>query len=384
MITDNMFKLYKKIFSKKIQMMTLSAIPFLLLGCGNTSTNSAVIDYSSPVSVTDAAEKRPEKSDSSITFDGSPAIKKADILVDSSDIEQTAENYQVAFNQMSALSVPTYITEYDGLYFIVDCYHSQVIYSDSISNPLTEWMIMTDTVNQAHTIASDGDVYLIDDTENNRVLVYEKCGRKFINTQVFNDIGTRPHFTTYDEYSDTFYTWSSATGELYCFKHSQNDNTMYLTEIRSIEKLNGVYVRSFTIVGDYIYFVSGVSAASASPTILCCRLDTLDIVAEYEVPDSMAGMVQITPIGNYFYISISTDINGSQDYATLIRTKSLENLMTGDYEDIYSTYFVGGGTPYYMSQINDLYYLTEHRLPAHSIWSFSITDDNIENVTTIY
>ena len=41
----------------------------------------------------------------------------------------------------------------------------------------------------------------------------------------------------------------------------------------------------------------------------------------------MAGMIQLTRIQDYFYITISTDIAGNQDYATIIRTKDLSGLI---------------------------------------------------------
>ena len=113
---------------------------------------------------------------------------------------------------------------------------------------------------------------------------------------------------------------------------------MALKDVRSIEKLNGIYVRSFTIMGDEIYFVSGNS------TIIRARLKDLKILEEYPVPPEIAGMVQLTKIQDYFYITVSTDADFNQDYATFIRTKDLHSLAGGDYEDIYS-YFIGGGTP---------------------------------------
>jgi hypothetical protein len=233
-------------------------------------------------------------------------------------------------------------------------------------------------------MASDGIVYMVEDTENNRVLVFEKRDNKFINTQSFYDIGSRPHFTVYDETSDTFYVWSSSTGELYCFRHTPDSTRMYLTEVRKIDQLSGLYVRSFTIVGDDIYFVSGVSATGAAPQILQCDLKTLNIKKSYPVPDELAGMVQITPIDDMFYITVSTDITGNQDYATLIRTSSLDKLKSGDYEDIYAQYFVGGGTPYNISKVDDTYFLTEHRLQGHSIWSFKVASGEITDVTALY
>ena len=283
-------------------------------------------------------------------------------------------------NPCGDLSVPTYITKVEDTYFIVDCYHNQVIYHDNLTDPLYEWQVMTSDINMGHTLASDGLVYLIDDTENNRVLVFEKKDGVFYHTQTFDEIGNRPHYIIYDETTDTFYAWSSMSSEMYLFRHDPDDSRMYLTEIRKINSLSDTYVRSFTILDDKIYFVSGIPG---NPAILEASLDTFEIINTYPVPDSMAGMIQLTKIEDDYYITISTDINGNQDYATMVRTDDLSGLSEGNYEDIYE-YFIGGGTPYYITQIDDAYYLTEHRIPGHSIWRFRITDREITDVETIY
>lgn len=288
----------------------------------------------------------------------------------------------ISNNPYPTLSVPTYITKVEDTYFIVDCYNNQVIYHDNLTDPLYEWQIMTNDISMGHTLASDGSVYLIDDTENNRILVMEKIQNDngqtvFAPTQEFLDIGNRPHYIIYDEYTDTFYAWSSQSGEMYLFRHAADDSRMYLTEIRSIPSLDGVYVRSFTIIDDRIYFVSGNSS------IIEADLYSFKIKKEYPVPSEMAGMIQLTKIEDYFYITISTDVTGSQDYATMIRTRSLKDLSSGTYEDVYSN-FIGGGTPYYITQIDDTWYLTEHRIPGHSIWSFRVEDNTITDVIAIY
>ena len=285
-------------------------------------------------------------------------------------------------NPNASLSVPTYITKVDDTYFIVDCYNNQVIYHDNLTDPLYEWQIMTNDIAMGHTLASDGLVYLIDDTENNRVLVMEKDQNEngqtiFVPTQEFLDIGNRPHYIIYDEYTDTFYVWSSQNGEMYLFRHAKEDSRMYLTEVRSIPSLSNVYVRSFTIIGDRIYFVSGNSS------IIEADLYSFKIKKEYPVPPEMAGMIQLTRIQDYYYITISTDITGNQDYATVLRVKDLGDLSAGSYEDVYH-HFIGGGTPYYVTMIEDSWYLTEHRLPGHSIWRFQILDNEIANVTSVY
>lgn len=285
-------------------------------------------------------------------------------------------------NPNPTLSVPTYLTKINDTYFIVDCYNNQVIYHDNLTDPLYQWQIMTRDVSMAHTLAGDGFVYLIDDTESNRILIMEKGvnlngAPVFIPTQEFTEIGNRPHYIIYDAFTDTFYAWSSESGEMFLFRHPADDTRMYLTEVRSIPSLNGVYVRSFTIVEDTIYFVSGNSS------IIEADLATFKIKKEYPVPADIAGMIQITPIQDYFYITVSTDVTGNQDFATMIRVKDLKDLEKGIYEDVYS-HFIGGGTPYYITRIDDTWYLTEHRLPGHSIWSFQVKDNQIVNETTIY
>ncbi|MGN0365465.1 MAG: hypothetical protein ACI4E5_05935 [Suilimivivens sp.] len=285
-------------------------------------------------------------------------------------------------NSFPTLSVPTYITKVEDTYFIVDCYNNQVIYNDNLTDPLYEWHVMTNDISMGHTLASDGTVYLIDDTENNRILVMEKMQNDngqtvFVPTQEFLNIGDRPHYIIYDEYTDTFYAWSSESGEMFLFRRTERDTRMYLTEIRSIPSLAGVYVRSFTIIEDDIYFVSGNSS------IIKADLYSFEIEKEYPVPDQIAGMIQLTKIEDYYYITVSTDITGNQDYATMLRVKELEDLSSGKYEDVYSN-FIGGGTPYYITQIDNIWYLTEHRIPGHSIWSFRVEGNTITNVTPIY
>ncbi len=284
---------------------------------------------------------------------------------------------QLKINPCSDLSVPTYITKVDHTYFIVDCYHDQIIYHDNLTDPLNEWTVMTDEIHRGHTLASDGVVYLADDTENNRILVFEKRNDTFLCTRAFLNVGNRPHYIIYDEPTETFYAWSSMSGEMYLFRRNPDETQVNLTEIRKIDVLDNVYVRSFTILDGDIYFVSGNSS------IIRADLETFEILEVYPVPDVLAGMIQLTRIQDYFYLTISTDNSGNQDYATIIRTQNLSGLIDGDYEDIYEN-FIGGGTPYFITFFDDAYYLTEHRLPGHSVWRFQVRDNRIVNTETVY
>ena len=333
----------------------LLLLPLLICGCGGKTKEAS------------AAPFDPAKD---------PFLRESTML-------SSAENADgAAKNPYDSLSVPTQITKIDGLYFIVDCYHDQVIFHDNIEDPLTDWQVMTNDMIRGHTVSSDGKVYLVDDTENHRVLILGKRtsaegGVFFEPLQEFTEIGVRPHYIVYHEPTDTFYVWSSMGGEMYLFRRDPQTDRMYLIGIKSIPSLLGVYVRSFTIEGDEILFVSG------NKSILRCDLQTFAIKEEYPVPDELAGMIQLTRIGDSFYITISTDDTGNQDAATILRTEDLHDLAEGKYEDVYEN-FVGGGTPYYLSKIDEKYFLTEHRVPGHSIWSFSVKDGEITDVEAVY
>lgn len=283
----------------------------------------------------------------------------------------------MADNTQPALSVPTQITRIGDDYFIVDCYHNQILTSPSLDRPLTEWKVMTDQINKGHTIAGDGTVYLADDTENNRILIFEKRNGSFFLTQTFDSIGLRPHYVVYDETSARFYALSSMTGEIYVFARLTDSADVVLEQVLTLPELNNIYVRSFTIDGDDLYLVSG------NRSILRTRKSDLTVLERFPVPDEIAGMIQLTKIQDYFYITVSTDLYGSQDFATILRVKDLRDLETGNWEDIYET-FIGGGTPYYISSFDGHFYLTEHRLPGHGVWQFDVTDNEIQNVVTLY
>jgi hypothetical protein len=274
------------------------------------------------------------------------------------------------------------------MYFIADCYNNQIIYNDNLNDPINDWNILTNEVHYAHTIATDRTNILIDDTENNRLLAFQKIDGEYIHTQTLENIGMKPHFVQYDENTQTFMAWSSITGEMYMIKKSQHKTDegiypLYIENILKIEELYGVYVRSFTIMDDGIYFVSGHNNEKIIKAVISDDKDSFEIIEEYKVTPEIAGMVQITKIDDYYYITVSTDNQENQDYATIIRTDSLDKLATGDYEDVYSAFGISGGTPYYINKIEGRYYMAHHRTNDNII-AFDVNNNVIENVQVLY
>lgn len=285
------------------------------------------------------------------------------------------------YNTQETLNVATYITKIGATYFIADCYHDQIIYSDTLGAPLTEWKVLTNEVHYAHTIASDGELVVVDDTENNRLLVFQKTAEGYAHTQTLENIGLKPHYVQYDAANNVFLAWSSITGEMYFLK--RKDAYLYIEKILKIEELYGVYVRSFTLAEDGFYFVSGHNNQRIIKAAVNGAGDAFEIVESYEVPDAIAGMVQLTKIQGYYYITVSTDNQENQDAATIIRCRDLNELANGGYEDIYAVFGVSGGTPYYITEIDGRYYMAHHRTGGN-IMAFDVDADKICNVEVIY
>lgn len=293
-----------------------------------------------------------------------------------------------AKNTYDTLNVATYITKVDDTYFIADCYHDQILYNKNLTDPVSQWCVLTDEVHYAHTIASDGVMFLVDDTENNRLLAFQRTDEGYVHTQTLENIGMRPHYVQYDAKNQTFMAWSSITGEMYLVKKAEKPNEqgiypLYVDKILKINELYGVYVRSFTVMEDGIYFVSGHNNQKIIKAAVNSRQDGFDILEEYPVADQAAGMVQLVKIGDFYYITISTDNQENQDYATILRTDRLERLADGSYEEIYDQFGVSGGTPYYITEIESRYYMAHHRTNENII-AFDVNQNQIEHVEVIY
>lgn len=85
-------------------------------------------------------------------------------------------SYENPVNPYDRLKVPAQIVRIGDWYFITDCYHNQVLYTAGMGTAVKDWKVMATDVEQPHGIAGDGQVYLVLDTENDRVLVLS--GRK--------------------------------------------------------------------------------------------------------------------------------------------------------------------------------------------------------------
>jgi hypothetical protein len=65
---------------------------------------------------------------------------------------ETVVQQEATKNTYDTLNVATYITKIEDTYFIADCYHDQIIYNDNLSDPISDWKVLTNEVHYAHTI----------------------------------------------------------------------------------------------------------------------------------------------------------------------------------------------------------------------------------------
>lgn len=274
-----------------------------------------------------------------------------------------------------SLYTPTMITKVKNDYFIIDCWHHRIIYNDNLKDNISNWNTLTDEVKGSHSLASNGSLYLCDDTDNNAIRVFTKNNDTFTQTQVLQNISGRPHYIKYDESTGYFYAISSLEGRI--LKLKDINGTIQIVGNYVIDTLSTSYVRSFNIIDDYMYFVSGPGYIYK----VNYKDDSYTIENSYKVPDELYGMNFIEKIDDYFYITSYTDSNYNI-MPMFIRTKDLATLKDTIYENLYEQ-FNFKGTPYYISFFNNKYYITE--IDASSgIKSFNVSNNHITDIKTLY
>ena len=290
---------------------------------------------------------------------------------------QPALQVSAASNGYSYLLMPTQITKINNTYYIVDSNHNQIIYSDDLSRELRDWNVMTRTLKEPQALCSDGDIYMVTDTENDRILTFAKGYDSFRLLQTFENVGVRPHYVSYDPVDKLFYAWSSMTGEMYIYQRIGDSLSLQLLEIKAIPELAHCYVRSFTIAGDVILF-----PAVELSSIMMVDKSTFEVLQTYPVSPDIAGMVQISIVDGYFFLTVSTNLQYDLSASTVLRARTLEDFTTGSFENLYHL-FGNNGTPYFISYFDGSYYMI-HENASPNIYRFHATDGRIYDIRGLF
>ena len=266
--------------------------------------------------------------------------------------------FPMMYNPEPLTCVSTQTTYLNGIFFTVDCYHDRIIYNDTGEPdlPLMEWKIMADDFNKPHCICSDGLIYLVADTDNNRVATYARLATgEFMEIQSFENVGVRPHYCEYDAATASFYVWSSYTGEMYIYKRISESFALKQTSVKKLDYMYGLYTRSFTIDGNNIILCS-----QGAGGLIVVNKRTFRLVGIYPVADEIGGVVQVAHVGNHYYLSTSSDRFGNHSAAMTVKSDTLAGFASSaTYTDV--TCELGGLTgvqvPYYMSNVGGLYFV---------------------------
>lgn len=277
----------------------------------------------------------------------------------------------------SAFFVPTHVYQYGGEFFLADAYNNQVLCTRNVYDAPAGWSPVGMHLNRPHAIASDGVVYLVVDTDNNRIVTYIKTETGFMLVESIENVGIRPHYTVYDAATRQFYVWSSMTGTMYTYRRAKNSLTLTLTGAKQVKGMNGFYTRSFTMEGNNVYLPCvGLS------TIYVANKRNMKIRAAYPVAAELGEMVQLLHIQNYYYLVTSADSTGEKT-ARIVRSKTLAGFGNGQYEDIREAFGEElNGVPYYITQGEDGHFYTPIIVGSCDayICKFDIINDVITNV----
>lgn len=272
--------------------------------------------------------------------------------------------------------VPTQVYNFGGEFFLADAYNNQVLHSNKANNDPSGWHPVGMGLNRPHAIASDGSIYLVVDTDNNRIVTYIKTETGYQLVESIENVGIRPHYVVYDQATAQFYVWSSMTGTMYIYKRAKNSLALSLKSAKRIKDLDGYYTRSFTIDGGTIYFPCVGRSA-----IYAVKKSNFKVKAIYPIAAELSEMVQLLHIQNYYYLVTSAD-SAKEKEARIVRSKTLAGFGNGEYEDIKSMFGDINGIPYYISQGEDGHFYTpviEGSCKSY-ICSFDIENDVIKNV----
>jgi hypothetical protein len=271
------------------------------------------------------------------------------------------------------LNLPTHVEKIDDLYFIVDCYNNRVIYSDNIETPIPQWKRFGEDVPMSwpHSIASDGEYYLVDDSYAHRVLVFKKSGNNFKFHSSFDDIAKTPHRVIYDNKSDAFYVhgaWSQSITKI-----KMIDGVLKKLYTKQMPFMKGTYSRSVHIIDNLMYFISGPHKIHAVNYLD----DSYEIKNTFPIPSGFESMNDLIKVGNAYYLTAS---KGHDKNHKIVRCESL--LLPESCTSLYSDFDLKGN-PYYFSEFDEHIFMTEIGR-ANDILKLKISGNSLEKIGYLY
>jgi hypothetical protein len=233
------------------------------------------------------------------------------------------------------LYTATFLTKIDGLFFIVDCWHHRIIYADDLSLPIDRWSLLDKEIAGPHSITSDGELYVAEDTGRHRLFVYKKTAVGFVKTQIIEDVGVRPHRVLYDAQARLFFTIGSFDQLITVFKNEGGDLVKLHQQKLSLPGEH--YTRSMTLFNGVLYIVEESSLLMSEY-----------IEGKIEILKTVQLPFTYTKANDLFFLK---DGSGylSCTPKQLYHFKSFDDVVAGNFSDLSR---IVKGTPYYIELID--------------------------------
>ncbi len=254
-------------------------------------------------------------------------------------------------NWESKLYIPTFIGKHCDNYIIVNCWQHRIIYNDNLSDEIADWKTLDNEIAGPHSFATKGPYLLAEDTGRHSLFFYKWTGTEYIKVQEIHDISKRPHRIQWHDKTSAFWVLTANNQKLYKFTFNpQNPDQLALNSEYDLPFLEKKYTRSFSIIDNYMYFVSGPGKIHKTSFMN----DHIEVIESYPIPKALGtlgGMNDIFKTKDGWWYFSSTQIS------SLLRSKSLKDLSHGNFEEMKSILKIKG-TPYYISEFDGKIWIT--------------------------
>ena len=242
------------------------------------------------------------------------------------------------------LYTPTFIEKLNGRYFIVDCWHHRIIHASDLNTPLVRWKALDEDIAGPHSIATDGVLYVAEDTGRHGLRIYREMARgHFERVQEVSEVGVRPHRTLFDTLHQQFLVVGSGDQSIHLLENRHG--TLVRTLEKRIPELGTQYCRSITLHQGLLHFVG-------NEDIVIYRVERGSVSATGRVihlPKNYQGSNDIFFLGSRRGIFTSTP-------QKVFLFSSLDELANGTAQDVSAAF---RGTPYSVSRFDGRLWIPE-------------------------
>lgn len=236
------------------------------------------------------------------------------------------------------LNAPVVMQKIGNRYFIADCWHHRILFSDDPEREIWAWDTLDEsTLRGPHSVASDGVLLVVDNTDIQRVEYYDASTMQHLGS--VSGLGSRPHRVVYDSGTDAFYVIRSGVKTV--VKLVRAGTSLSIDHSVPLNYLGG-YVRSFRIIDGEMVFISD------NGTIHTVAFDGTSsgyaLTGTYSLPSHMTDCNDVFKASSGKWYATSWD-------PAMIEFDSLAGVHSGIYTDIYASWGITG-VPYWIEEFD--------------------------------